>query len=80
MWLGYLAKEMKDTLKEMLVECLDVSKKGAGTGVDPSKYPSQVIKHHISQQRTSSVRLLTSPIIYTLHYVTSGCLKKALLM
>ena len=41
-WLGDLAKEMKDTLKALLVECLNASKKGSGGGVDPSKFPSQV--------------------------------------
>ena len=37
-----LANEMKDTLKELLVECLNAGKKGSKTGVDPSMYPSQV--------------------------------------
>lgn len=35
---------MKDTLKQLLVDCLNASKKGgSGGGVDPSKFPSQVI-------------------------------------
>ena len=42
MWLGKLANEMKDTLKELLVECLNAGKKGSKSGVDPLKYPSQV--------------------------------------
>lgn len=32
---------MKDTLKKLLVECLNAGKKGSKTGVDPSLYPSQ---------------------------------------
>lgn len=43
MWLGDLANEMKDTLKQLLIDCLSASKKGgSGGGVDPSKFPSQV--------------------------------------
>ena len=43
-WLGDLANEMKDTLKQLLVDCLNASKKGgSGGGVDPSKFPSQVL-------------------------------------
>ena len=43
-WLGDLANEMKDTLKQLLVDCLNASKKGgSGGGVDPSKFPSQVV-------------------------------------
>lgn len=35
---------MKDTLKQLLVDCLNASKKGgSGGGVDPSKFPSQVL-------------------------------------
>ena len=42
-WLGDLANEMKDTLKQLLIDCLNASKKGgSGGGVDPSKFPSQV--------------------------------------
>lgn len=34
---------MKDTLKQLLTDCLSASKKGgSGGGVDPSKFPSQV--------------------------------------
>ena len=34
---------MKDTLKQLLIECLGASRKGgSGGGVDPSKFPSQV--------------------------------------
>ncbi|CAB3978327.1 cytoplasmic dynein 2 heavy chain 1-like [Paramuricea clavata] len=42
-WLGNLANEMKDTLKELLVDCLNAGKKGSKTGVDPSMYPSQIL-------------------------------------
>ena len=42
-WLGDLANEMKDTLKQLLIGCISASKKGgSGGGVDPSKFPSQV--------------------------------------
>ena len=41
-WLGDLAREMKDTLKALLVKCVNASKKGSGGGVDPSQFPSQV--------------------------------------
>lgn len=42
-WLGDLANEMKDTLKQLLIDCLSASKKGGSAGgVDPSKFPSQV--------------------------------------
>ncbi|KAM7436007.1 Cytoplasmic dynein 2 heavy chain 1 [Porites harrisoni] len=43
-WLGDLANEMKDTLKQLLTDCLSASKKGgSGGGVDPSKFPSQIL-------------------------------------
>ncbi|EDO38992.1 predicted protein [Nematostella vectensis] len=42
-WLGHLAVEMKDTLRELLTQCLDISRKGGGSGVDPSKFPSQIL-------------------------------------
>ena len=40
-WLGQLSDEMKDTLKELLLECLKDAKQSKG-GLDPNKYPSQV--------------------------------------
>lgn len=40
-WLSRLSEEMKDTLKELLVECLKDAKQSKG-GLDPNKYPSQV--------------------------------------
>ena len=40
-WLGRLSDEMKDTLKELLLECLRDAKQSKG-GLDPNKYPSQV--------------------------------------
>ncbi|XP_074620352.1 cytoplasmic dynein 2 heavy chain 1-like [Acropora palmata] len=43
-WLGDLANEMKDTLKQLLIDCLSASKKGGSAGgVDPSKFPSQIL-------------------------------------
>lgn len=43
-WLSELSAEMKETLKQLLYECVSAGRKG---GVDPSRYPSQVIKHFI---------------------------------
>lgn len=46
---------MKDTLKQLLVDCLNASKKGgSGGGVDPSKFPSQVVilKYVVSKRST----------------------------
>ncbi len=43
-WLSELAKEMKNTLKALLVECVSAGRKGQqGGGMDPLKYPSQVL-------------------------------------
>ncbi|XP_013392185.1 cytoplasmic dynein 2 heavy chain 1, partial [Lingula anatina] len=42
-WLGYLAEEMKNTLKQLLTECLKDSKAGGQGGLDPNKYPSQIL-------------------------------------
>ncbi|XP_012944204.1 cytoplasmic dynein 2 heavy chain 1 [Aplysia californica] len=41
-WLSKLADEMKDTLKELLVSCLKDAKSGRA-GLDPNKYPSQIL-------------------------------------
>ncbi|KAK3801155.1 hypothetical protein RRG08_006872 [Elysia crispata] len=41
-WLGKLAIEMKDTLKELLTACLKDAKSSRG-GLDPNKYPSQIL-------------------------------------
>ncbi|TRY75069.1 hypothetical protein TCAL_08574 [Tigriopus californicus] len=40
-WLSELAREMKRTLQELLVECLNDAKQA--NGMDPLKYPSQVL-------------------------------------
>ena len=40
-WLSHLSDEMKNTLKELLKNCLRDAKSGKG-GLDPNKYPSQV--------------------------------------
>ncbi len=39
-WLRDLAKEMKITLRELLLQCME----GSSKGLDPGKYPSQVIQ------------------------------------
>ena len=45
-WLGDLAKEMKSTLRKLLVDCLrDQQSSSGGVGVDPTMYPSQVHTH-----------------------------------
>ncbi|XP_076446844.1 LOW QUALITY PROTEIN: cytoplasmic dynein 2 heavy chain 1-like [Babylonia areolata] len=41
-WLSKLAEEMKSTLQELLRECLIDCKQSQG-GLDPSKYPSQIL-------------------------------------
>ncbi|CAL1541204.1 unnamed protein product [Lymnaea stagnalis] len=41
-WLGKLADEMKDTLKECLTACLKDAKSSRG-GLDPNKFPSQIL-------------------------------------
>jgi len=41
-WLSHLAEEMKNTLQELLKSCLRDAKSGRG-GLDPNKYPSQVL-------------------------------------
>ena len=43
-WLQLLADEMKDTLKEMLFECLSAGKRG--NAVNPADFPSQVEIRH----------------------------------
>ena len=39
-WLSHLADEMKDTLRQLLFECLDAGQ--GGQSVDPRMFPSQV--------------------------------------
>ncbi|XP_052360063.1 cytoplasmic dynein 2 heavy chain 1 isoform X2 [Oncorhynchus keta] len=39
-WLGELSAEMKETLKQLLYECVSAGRKGQ---VDPSRYPSQIL-------------------------------------
>uniref|UniRef100_A0A4W3JMF3 Cytoplasmic dynein 2 heavy chain 1 n=1 Tax=Callorhinchus milii TaxID=7868 RepID=A0A4W3JMF3_CALMI len=41
-WLSNLAKEMKETLKYLLVECITAGKKSRGA-IDPSHFPSQIL-------------------------------------
>ena len=41
-WLNQLASEMKNTLKQLLVECLKDGQ-GSPNGMDPLKYPSQIL-------------------------------------
>ncbi len=42
-WLSKLATEMKHTLTELLKECLRDSRSGRSGGLDPNKYPSQIL-------------------------------------
>ncbi len=42
-WLSQLAKEMKETLKRLSVECLTEGRREGGSGMDPLKYPSQIL-------------------------------------
>ncbi|XP_052794024.1 cytoplasmic dynein 2 heavy chain 1-like isoform X3 [Mya arenaria] len=41
-WLGQLSDEMKNTLQEQLLQCLQDAKQSKG-GLDPNKYPSQIL-------------------------------------
>lgn len=41
-WLGKLSDEMKRTLQELLVACLQEGRAGQ-SGIDPTKYPSQIL-------------------------------------
>ncbi|XP_068037518.1 cytoplasmic dynein 2 heavy chain 1 isoform X5 [Anomalospiza imberbis] len=41
-WLNSLALEMKETLKKMLIDCVDAGKKLQGS-IDPSLFPSQIL-------------------------------------
>ncbi|XP_075274100.1 cytoplasmic dynein 2 heavy chain 1 isoform X3 [Opisthocomus hoazin] len=41
-WLNSLALEMKETLKKMLIDCVEAGKKSQGS-VDPSLFPSQIL-------------------------------------
>ena len=42
-WLSDLAKEMVETLKSLLVECVNEGRREGGGGMDPLKYPSQIL-------------------------------------
>uniref|UniRef100_A0A8C0I8A9 Cytoplasmic dynein 2 heavy chain 1 n=1 Tax=Bubo bubo TaxID=30461 RepID=A0A8C0I8A9_BUBBB len=41
-WLNSLALEMKETLKKLLIDCVDAGKKSQGS-IDPSLFPSQIL-------------------------------------
>ncbi|KAF4787703.1 hypothetical protein TURU_168391 [Turdus rufiventris] len=41
-WLNSLALEMKETLKKMLIDCVDAGKKSQGS-IDPSLFPCQIL-------------------------------------
>ncbi|NXK72907.1 DYHC2 protein, partial [Amazona guildingii] len=41
-WLNSLALEMKETLKKMLIDCVEAGKKSQGS-IDPSLFPSQIL-------------------------------------
>ena len=50
---------MKDTLKKLVVDCLNASRKGGSSGgVDPSKFPSQVWKFFFLYSYASKVRFM----------------------
>ncbi|KAG0418554.1 hypothetical protein HPB47_004758 [Ixodes persulcatus] len=42
-WLNDLAVQMKETLQQLLTDCLNARKKGSAEGQDPSQYPSQIL-------------------------------------
>ena len=42
-WLSQLAEEMKSTLAELLRDCLRDSRAARGGGLDPNKFPSQIL-------------------------------------
>ncbi|XP_033632471.1 cytoplasmic dynein 2 heavy chain 1-like isoform X2 [Asterias rubens] len=42
-WLGELAREMKETLQQLLLDCLRAHRGGRGQGVDPNQFPSQIL-------------------------------------
>jgi len=42
-WLSSLSEQMKNTLQELLKECLRDAKASGKGGLDPNKYPSQVL-------------------------------------
>lgn len=46
-WLATLSSEMISTLKDSLLECLKASD-ASGKGLDPAKYPSQVMSQRLS--------------------------------
>lgn len=46
-WLNGLALEMKETLKKMLLDCVDAGKKSQRS-IDPSLFPSQVVDDPIA--------------------------------
>ena len=41
-WLGRLSDEMKNTLQQLLVECVKEGRTG-NRGIDPTRYPSQIL-------------------------------------
>ncbi|XP_066286377.1 cytoplasmic dynein 2 heavy chain 1-like isoform X1 [Branchiostoma lanceolatum] len=42
-WLSRLADEMKTTLQQLLLECLQAGRGNSQGGVDPNKFPSQIL-------------------------------------
>ena len=46
-WLSHLSEEMKNTLGELLRDCLRDTRSARGGGLDPNKFPSQVSEHSI---------------------------------
>ncbi len=42
-WLGKLSDEMKHTLQQLLVECVREGQSASGGGINPSRYPAQIL-------------------------------------
>ncbi|NXA12552.1 DYHC2 protein, partial [Sapayoa aenigma] len=55
-WLNSLALEMKETLKKMLIDCVDAGKKSQGS-IDPSLFPSQILSLAEQIQFTEDVEI-----------------------
>ena len=43
LWLGKLSDEMKATLQQLVQQCLQEARMSRAGGLDPSKYPSQIL-------------------------------------
>ena len=52
-WLSHLSEEMKNTLGELLRDCLRDTRSARGGGLDPNKFPSQVSEDSIHDRDMS---------------------------